>query len=361
MSKTHVPFLLMALLGACTQNISTPRPTTALVEEIASDRSDPRNMLLNGFGSPDRNGDIVLVGSERMCAHFSSALMEADMRDNVDAGLRPDGLSDFAGETVTSICDMEPDSTAGVEALRDKVVNLVLAAVDTVYNMARYDMEGQGRKQPAKVVVLCDAAYSVSGRFDVDTLFSLTGCGIPVYSPFESTLHSIIRRTSPVNIAVIGSSADVDAGVYETIAREQFARLRSRNSDIHAFSADSVGVLTALLDEYAAGSGERPLDVLVIDVPGVDVSLIREEAGRILSLMCPESVTYGHLLSRGFSIIPTADVMCSVCYDALRSTNLFTFKIAPPAASGYAAIARPDGMEGGCLVVPQDNYVQDKR
>lgn len=361
MKRIHALLLFPAVICACTQNIIAPRPTTELVESIAFDRDDPRNELLRSFAEPERTGDIVLLGSERMCAYYASALLAADFRDNVDADRDSDGLRDFAGETVTTISDGIFEGGASPADTRDLVVGLALAAVDTTYNVAKYDIEGQGRKPSAKIIVLCEPEYGVSGLFDVDTLFTLTGCGIPVVSPVESALRTVLQNSAPMNIAILGSSSDVEAGVYETMAKEQFALHRARNSEIHAFAADSVEVLTSLLDDYVAEGLERPFDVLIIDDPDVDVAAVTEESGRILSVMCPESVTYGRLLTRGFTIVSTADVLCHVCYDALRSKNLFTFKIAAPAACNYAAVPRPDGVDGGYMIVPQKTYVQDKR
>ena len=360
MERFLAPLILTALLSSCAQSVSTPRPATALVQEIASDRSDPRHSLLASVPSADRFGDLVLVGSPQMCDHYSEALLGADFHNNADGSLCPDGLKDFSGETV--VCITDPLFEASEDRLRDFAVRMSVAAVDSVYNLGRYDLDGLGRKRGAKQIILCDPEFSLWGRFDADTLFALTGCGIRIFSPIEEAINAVLGRESdhPLNIALLGPEEKVLSGIYTDVAAEQFALHRARGAELHPFAVtDTTDILPAILDHYRESGGEKPFDHLIIDDPAVQPAALEESALRILSVMCPESVTYGKLLSRGFRVTSSAQALTAACYDALRKENLFTFKIALPAASRYCAVSRPDGSGEGYMTVPEDSYVQD--
>ena len=164
--------VLLAAAAACRPAAEEGRPTIQLVRDIAADKTDHRNALLHSLASPDRHADIAIIGDRLHSDALAQAFMTNDVRDNIDGSNNPDGLQDFSGECITVYVDDASSAPTLVgrgeyETLRNFVVNEMLSAVDTVYNLAQFDLEGLGKKSGAKVLVLSDPAFEAYGKFDI--------------------------------------------------------------------------------------------------------------------------------------------------------------------------------------------------
>lgn len=357
--------LLLALLTACQGHTVETRPTVQYVRDILSDKDSPEFALLASNAVPSKTGDIVVIGSSEQCAAVSTQMSVSDVFDNLDASFKPDGLADFAGEYIASIIDDAGGSYASyieegrTEQLRENTVRAVISAIDSTYSLTAYDLEGKGRKAPAKVIVLADVQQFVYGKFDVDTLLSSTGCGIKVVCPIETMVSRVIpaEPEGSFNVAVIASPEVRDTTVYQAALAELLPGRDVNCYAAHASAVDASDVVLALLDSYIAKGETRPFDALIVDDYGLTPSAIREGIRRASSLMSAESLTYGKYLSDKFKFACPAEFVSAACYHILREQNIFTHKIALPQSISYKTVSRPEG--SGVLLTPISFYVQD--
>ena len=115
--------LVTVLLVSCSGHNSVTRQPVPYVSRMLSDTSAAGYRLLHSFDDGDVSGVIAVIGSSEECILMSEKLMTGDDFDNVDGSARPDGLPDFAGETVTSFIDMPNTNppTTTESALKDKL------------------------------------------------------------------------------------------------------------------------------------------------------------------------------------------------------------------------------------------------
>ncbi len=356
--------LFLALLTACQGHTVETRPTVQYVRDIISSKDAPEHIILSSNPAPARTGDLVVIGSSAQCAAVSTQMSMSDVFDNLDGTPDSDGLVDFAGEYIVSIVDDAEGpyasylSSGKEEQLRENTVRSVISAIDSTYNLTAYDLEGIGRKAPAKVIILADVQQYVYGHFDVDTLFSSTGCGINVVSAFESMVNSAVPAdgTGKLNIAVISSPEVQDSAVYSAALSEI---LSGREADCFAAhtGADTTNVVLSLLDSYIATGHTEPLDVILVDDYDIAPSEIAGGINRASSLMSSESLVYGKYLSDDVRFACPAEAVCISCYQILREQNLFTHKIALPQSFSYKTVKHPEG--AGVLLTPISFYVQN--
>lgn len=362
--KPLLYILFLALLTACQGHTIETRPTVQYVRDIISFKNAPEHLILASNPEPARTGDLVVIGSSAQCAAVSTQISMSDAVDNFDGAHAPDGLVDFAGEYIVSIVDDAEGSYASYlssgreEQLRENTVRSVISAIDSTYSLTAYDLEGKGRKAPAKVIILADVQQYVYGHFDVDTLFSCTGCGINVVSAFESMVKSAVpaEGTGKLNIAVIASPEVSDSTVYYAALSEILSGREVDCFAAHA-GADTTNAVLSLLDSYIATGHSEPLDVILVDDYDLAPSEIAEGLNRASSLMSSESLVYGKYLSDDVSFSCPAEAVSMSCYQILREQNLFTHKIALPQSFSYKTVKHPEG--AGVLLTPISFYVQN--
>lgn len=353
MTRKTVFILSIVLLAAsCKPQVNLTRSTIEFVREILSDKDNTYRSIFPS--EPDPKGEICLIGSKESCVLLSEFISECDSRENVDGSHKSDGLPDFAGETVSSIILPESSST------RDAVVRTVLASLDTVYHVSPYDLEGIGRRNAAKVIVLTDVGIAEHGKFDVDTLFSAMSCGIPVISPFELMLSKVFAgRDHSADVGVICNPEAADTMSYSAVALEYAKENGLPDCRCTVFtSADSVDVLYSFFDNYLKSGETKPLDAIFIDNADVNMDDINESLSAIMDLSRPESMKYGRLLCPGFRILESGATTAEECFNLLRARNCFTHKISFPRCGYFDATDNPGKEDGSVVLIPKLN-VQD--
>ena len=133
--------LLAVALGpvSCRRNTTVPRPAVEYVREILSHRNSDAYKTVSAYDPKGTAGPLCLVGEPERCLPIGERLMACDEVDNVTGSRTPDGLPDFAGETVLSVLDqanvpyggfLEASNTA---FLRELAVRHVVDCLDTAH------------------------------------------------------------------------------------------------------------------------------------------------------------------------------------------------------------------------------------
>lgn len=350
--KAFIILTVVLLAASCKPQNNSSRTTLDLVEEILSDRENPYRSLIPS--STDPKGDICILGSASSCRQLSELLETCDERENVDGSHKGDGLPDFAGETLSSVI-LPIDGNQ-----RETAVRAVLATLDTVYHVSPYDLEGIGRRPAAKLIVLADTEMAENGKFDIDTLFAETSCGIEVISPFEAMLGKILdNRGHSADIGVICNPGAALGETHKTVAAVCAGKSGVPECRCSVFAAqDSADLLTSFFDSYIEAGGSKALDAVLIDSYGVDMDAVEESLSAVMDLSRPESMKYGRLLNPGFKVLDSGSVAAELCYDILRSRNAFTHKVSFPRAVSFTTATHPGREDGSIVLIPALN-VQD--
>lgn len=353
---------LMAAMS-CRQQENPERSTIPFVKEILADRGGHYRQLIPSGDALSANGHIYLIGTAGTCDHLAGYMASCDLRDNVSGAHMIDGLPDFAGETIVSLSDSTHSdiSSAGNTGMRESAVRMVLAALDTIYHITPYDMDGLGRKAAAKVIILQDPALTAYGKFDVDTLFEATSCSIPVLSPMNLMLGKASAEHTPDNIGIICHERYADTRVYETVI-EQYCSDKGIKAIPHCTCmalSDSTDALTTFLERYVELGGTEPLDVLIVDDCRIDMQSMEEKLEHIRDLSRPESLQFSKLLDSGFRILEPDSVVAEACFDIMRSKSAFTHRISYPRKQHFHTAPHPGGEDKAIVMIPTAD-VQDK-
>lgn len=361
--------LLLILTGfsflACQSRVEEQRPTIQYVRDILADKSCAEYSLLSSIKEADRKGDIVIIGTGEQCSVLGAQFTTCDFFDNVDASMGGDGLPDFGGEYISTIVDEAnaPYSdfifNGNATLLREAVVRSVLSAIDTTYSLTAYDIDCQGRKAPAKAIVLADVYQQVYGKFDVDTLLHSTGCGIEVITPLASMLDYALGNSVKQNLrlGIICPAGLKDSTLYRSAATEILAGRKVDCFASPSIASDTTNVLVAFLDRYIAAGNTEPLDAIIVDDYSVLQSDLEDGLRRASSLMSAESLTYAKYLSDGIRAACPAEAVSAACFRLMREHNLFTHKISMPQVLSYKTVDLQE--EGRVLLTPISFYVQD--
>ncbi|MBR1868836.1 MAG: hypothetical protein IJ799_02075 [Bacteroidales bacterium] len=355
-------FLLLCVLTlgpvSCQRKTTVPRPTIEYVREILAHRSSDVYKTVAAYDPKSVAGPICLVGEPARCLLIGEVLMACDEVDNVTGSRTPDGLPDFAGETVLSVLDqanvpyggfLEASNTA---FLRELAVRHVVDCLDTVSFISAYDKEGMGRRDPAKLIVFVSPYQAAYGRFDADTLFTCLGIGSPVLSAVDLLFDRALSRDGgkAVNIGIIADSTVLRSGVYDAVFEEKVREYSAKGSILVHGSGNS---LTAFLDAYEQAGYTKPLSALLVDDLTVDVDSLQKALSGIRVEFSDESLRYGKLVAPDFGIFETSRCVADKLYSHLRSTNTFTHNIAYPKADALICAPRTDlpvscyGADGG--------------
>ena len=359
--------VLLAFFAAVSCTVrETGRDTIGLVKAIAADSDGPEHKLLASFSKVPSSGDIYIVGSPGSCAMISREFLECDVFENARGRLQKDGLKDFAGETFAGMYDevftpYEAYAAASDPgAVRHLAVNYALAALSPTCSMSFYDLDGNKEKNPAKMIVLADPWLLYEGKFDIDTLFTLTGCKVPVVSPTALLMDAAFGGEKKYfNVGILCDSTHIAGGVYRAVFEAA-----ARERDIvgaRCFTAANPsegGAISAFFDAYMEAGNTEPLDVLLIDDWSVDMEAVRNKLDAVRDFNREEYLLYGKLLSPDFTVFCSSELTMTTCYGILRDRSLFTHRIAPPVSAAYQVKLSPEASDKQFLLIPSEN-VQD--
>lgn len=350
---------LLVLAASCTMQVQRSHFTVPYVDGILTDRTCYEYGLLASAAQFNPDASIVLVGSGEQCSHFSKALLECDVFDNVSGARSSDFLPDFSGETVVSIIDEVHTPYYGVydvskDSLRTIAAQLGVAAIDTVYAAGRYDLESRGRKLPAKMVILADESLTEYGKFDLDTLFYEVGCKVKVISPLQVMVNEALsggRRG--MNVMLICDSASVVSGISESVFKACAEHSDENRTAVSTafYPLDDNWSLYDFLNDYLGDGNVAALDAILVDNPLVDVSKLRREYVHILDIDCVEHASYSNIIRPDFKIFESSECLCRNCYSILRTNNLFTHNIHYPKAFTMKTAEKPHSCKGGFMLI----------
>lgn len=359
----HFLILICIFSTSCRMQSVSDSTTHPLVAAILSDKALPEYGRLASHTEPSINGDIYLIGGEKACKALSSVLLNYDAHNNVTGRHVPDGLPDFAGETVAMVIDdaafpyWDFIQENGQEKMREHFLRLALSSLDTLSNLSVYDLEGKGRRDDAKIIIIADPYYLSWGKKDVDFLFENTLCRVPVLQPSDLLFEKLFSDPpAELNVGILCDSVFTRSSVYTECLKAQAGR-----PDVGSFAASPVAGKSALfsfLDLYRTNGGRAPINVLLVDDPTVDMDSLNKDLVKSKNLNRPEYLTYGKLLSDDLRIIESSDVVSDFCYSFLREYNLFTHKIAYPKLVSFRTSSIPDSESQDFLILQSDD-VQD--
>ena len=353
-----LPLLCLAAVS-CRPQAESARSTIQFVKDILESKGHPYRNILDAGISMNPRGEICLVGESESCNYLAERFETCDSRENVDGSFKSDGLPDFAGETIVRIVDNACSpyrakiDEGNTSLLRESAVRCVLLALDTLYNVSPYDMEGIGRRNIAKTIILAEPALSVYGKYDIDTLFHATSCVVPVVSPFELMLEGL---KPGANIGIVCQDKYIGTSVYQEIASRYAADKGVPAFTCHCFSpVDSSAVLPAFLDEYVASGESLPLDALLIDDCSSSSEGVEETLEAIRDLSKPESMKYGRLVSESFTVVESGETVLKCCFDILRAANAFTHRVSFPRNVAFYTAPSPSKDDGSIVMIPLEN------
>lgn len=353
--------LAAACAVSCKKKAETGEPPIALVSYILDNSSLPSHRLVAGYAAQDPSKSIFLAGGPVLCEALRSRLLSADDYDNIDGRRSPDGLPDFAGETICTMIDFAnvPYSSfvdSGREnALREITVRNVLTAMDTLCFINEYDRSGVASKPLPKVLVMASPYSAEYGRYDVDTLFRSLGCRLPVIYPFGTMLDKVFdSRQGSVMVGVLSGEESLSPEGYASLVASKASAAGRSDCSCIVFRSDasSQDPLLSFLDSCLVAGMVRPLDAIIVDDPSADHDAMRLTLGRITNRDNQESLSYGNLIAPGCMLQDITTAVSDECYRMLRKGNLFTHNIAFPRSLEFRTVTLPDST---FVLTPYDN------
>ena len=313
-------------------------PPVEYVSGILDNPGCPEQLLLKRFDPSDRTGAVYVIGAKGFCDSLEDAFLSCEEFDNINGSMHPDGLPDFAGETVCTVVNFSDfrslNESEDDSALRELAVRNVLAALDTVCHVSPYDPNGIGKKPLAKLIVLANPYVSDKGRYDVDTLLAACGSPVPLMDPV-SLMVGEVRQASGKRRLTVGVVDKYNEGCYGNL-------LSPSDSCVQYSSLSGDDPLVEFLDRYVRDGHSSPLDALLLNDPGLDASAMRETVSRLTSVMNESSLTYGNLLSKDFRIVDARETITRAAYCFFRRNNLFTHFISQPKSMHFMVIPREE-------------------
>ena len=186
----------------------TAEPPVPYVSDIINDSYSSEHKLVSGYDPQDRSKAIFVFGSRSRTQAVAGALMESDAYDNVDGSSNPDGLKDFAGETVCTVAKFsnfgEMVNDGRLEDLRELTTRNVLAAMDTLCFVSPYDRSGMGKKPLAKLIILGSACMTPAAIFPIAAVAPPTAAPDPILTPPVSLIPGVV----PLQRAQLPSARD---------------------------------------------------------------------------------------------------------------------------------------------------------
>jgi len=368
--KTGSLFII-ALAGiaaaSCSPKENNGLATIPLVSDILSDRYSAEYKMLEGHSEGDPNSSICIMGAEKECIILAEAMAAQDRRDNINGSSNPDGLKDFSGETICCIIDTMAAQYGGMliarkeYVVRERAVRIAMGAIDTVFHLSPYDLDGMGGKQSSKVLIVANPHMTKYGKHDIDTLFRGTGCSCAVISPLEIMMKEALSEQRPVSIGIIAKSQFAYSRAYQDCFESTLdgtGGTAGSKCVVIAANSDSTSIMKSFLDNYIAEGNVNPIDVIIVDDPGLDVNELKSDLASLISIMNEESMKYGKLISSNFKVLDAASSICRWTYNRLRDANLFTHNISNPQIITYIPVHAQDG-SNSILLVPDNHYVQN--
>lgn len=331
------------LLASCHERQVPVRDTIPYVKQLAADTAGTYS-LLESYRSAGTVGSIAVIGEPEAAYRLATRLLAADEIDNIDGKARPDRLPDFAGESFDILLDQYNApytrlAASSPDSLREVAVRNVVISIDSVAYSNALDPMSRLRKSRAKVFVLANSLLSEYGRFDIDTLFKMTGREALVLTPVEAMLESAAKSGC--------RSVAIWAPQEARSAYEHVAQAVAPEMEVTVVSTTGNGILRPafrdMLRIFRTLKPKATLDAVLLDSFDVDVDELAAEKEHIHRQITEEDMAFDRILTPQFRFIEPNASLTSALYRLLRERNLFTHDIAYPSVRYYQTEENRDG------------------
>ena len=319
------------------------------VQNLLADTTSADFARVRTAGADGKNGTITIFGPAEESFFLAEKFITCDDFDNVTGSRNPDGLPDFAGETISVTGDVANSPYSGYigysneEYLKENAVKCFLDAIDTVCRANQYDRETVIRKPGTKVLVLSSSYLSAYGYYDIRTVAGAGGQRIKVISPVHSMFDmAASRHGENANLAVWTTPEVLGDGVYasaSSIIAEKYPSI-----DYEVLCPDRSDSLEeriiSILRLYRASGRTEKLDAVLIDELPLSASSLNQTL-KGLEEVSDSLLAYKSILSDDFEFIDAAGAVTGECIKYLRASNQFTHRVAYPDAVFYCTIPLP--------------------
>ncbi len=322
--------------------LSIPYVRGVLADTVSAPYTLIRDACIDG-----KNGTISVVGPFEDSFYYAEELLSCDYFDNVDGRKSPDGLPDFAGETVAVISDNANAPYYGYlqndneKFLKELNVRNFISAIDTVCSVNQFENVPTSRKRSSKVVILSSSYASAFGYSDIMELNNVAKPDITVISPVRSLFgYAMSKHGNDANLAVWTTEPILGAGVYSTVNEQLKAEYPTLK--YNAFCPSELGSLKERIISFfrlykSAGLEEQISAVLVDDIP-LRADSLNRLFGKMIEDRDDSLRVYANYISRNFEFIDCGQAVAAECIRYLRSTNSFTHRVAYPNIVMYETV-----------------------
>ena len=330
------------LLASCQERQVPVRDTIPYVKQLAVDTAGTYSLLAS-YRSAGSVGSIAVIGEPEAAWQLSTRLQAADEVDHIDGKPRPDRLPDFAGESFDILMDQYNApytrmAASSPDSLREIAVRNAVISIDSVAYSNALDPMSRLRKSRAKVFVLANSLLTEYGRFDIDTLFKMTGREALILTPVEAMLETAAKAGC--------RSVAVWAPQEARSAYEHAARAYPEMA-VTVVSTTGNGMLRpAFRDMLRIFRGLKPketLDAVLLDSFTANLEELSAEQEHIHRQITEEDMAFDRILTPHFRFIEPNASLTSALYRLLRERNLFTHDIAYPSVRYYQTEENRDG------------------
>ena len=292
-------------------------------------------------------GSISVIGPAQEALIMTEALSCCDYFDNVDGRSVPDGLPDFAGETLDLICDSANAPYEGYVAkgnenyLKELTFKNFLSALDTTYAVGQFDKNSLTRKQSSKIVILASPYSSAYGYRDIMSIVKKARPQVNVVSVCHSMFDYAVSRHGDKSSVMVWTSEDIlGAGVYSAVCSDLSDDYPSMKHV--TVCPDHSGTLKerilSFLDKCKATEMTEKIDAAIVDDMSLDADSLNAELGIMLDNGTDGIEVYKSLLSDGFEFIDPKHAVTAQCERYLRKENYFTHRVAYPIVNIYCTV-----------------------
>lgn len=330
------------LLASCQERQVPVRDTIPYVKQLAVDTAGTYSLLAS-YRSAGSVGSIAVIGEPEAAWQLSTRLLAADEVDNIDGKPRPDRLPDFAGESFDILMDQYNApytrmAASSPDSLREIAVRNAVISIDSVAYSNALDPMSRLRKSRAKVFVLANSLLTEYGRFDIDTLFKMTGREALILTPVEAMLETAAKAGCR-SVAVWAPQEARSAYEHAAQAYPQMT--------VTVVSTTGNGMLRpAFRDMLRIFRGLKPketLDAVLLDSFTANLEELSAEQEHIHRQITEEDMAFDRTLTPHFRFIEPNASLTSALYRLLRERNLFTHDIAYPSVRYYQTEENRDG------------------
>ena len=320
------------------------------VQDIVADTASLQYTRVKMAGMDGAGGSLTVFGPSSESFFMAEKLLNSDDFDNVDGRALPDGLPDFAGETVAVISDLANEPYSGYilnsneDFLREAAVRSIIDALDTAVLVSQYDRSLSERKTGAKIVVLSSSYLSAYGYYDIASLLRAARQHIKVISPAHAMFDYAVRRHGDAPELAVWTSHEIDsAGIYPIVTSQLSSDYPEMKCEVLCPSGDGdlQDRIISFLRMYKASGNAGELDAAIVD----DIPLRASELNSALEGMWDNVedslIVYRSLLAGDFEFIDAGTAVVSACIREMRAANLFTHRILYPQAEFYMTVPLP--------------------